>query len=351
MNEHHQIQMETHKAESYEDEIEIIDILRVIWKWKYFIIVGTIVCGLIATVISLNMSKIYSIDMIFRPGILSFGEQGKYIYIDSPQNIKALVDSEAFNNDILNYLNEIKMENLPTKLQFEVTIPANSDMIKVVYETNNIKQGMLIQNHLRNLLLKNYINMVGYYKNEYDMKIKSLASESEYIKTAIQSKRRNIKNIEKRIDELSAESKLVKDNTANLIRERNKLLSENPKEKNILPALVYSNTIQQNLQLSNNYQNESNIFNQQKEYERQEAEKLETDIANKLNEIKNLQFKKDNIQNLQVLQPPTSSSYPIRPKTLLNIILALIAGFLFFIFLSFLLEYLSKHHNHNKLRL
>ena len=93
MNDSHQIQTDTHKVEHYEDEIELIDILRVIWKWKFLILSGTVLCGLIAAIISFNMSKIYSIDMVLRPGILSIGEHGQNVYIDSPANIKALIDS------------------------------------------------------------------------------------------------------------------------------------------------------------------------------------------------------------------------------------------------------------------
>jgi len=351
MNENHQSRIEAHKVEYYEDEIELIDILRVIWKWKYFILAGTVLCGLIAAIISFNMSKVYSIDMVLRPGILNVGGQEKNTYIDSPQNIKALIDSGTFNNNILNYLNEIKMENIPKKLAFKATIPASSDMIKVEYETDYIKQGMVILSHLSKLLLGNYSNLVTYYKNEFDMKLKSLKSESDYMKATIQSKKRSVKNIEKRIDELNAESKLIKINTTNLIRERNKLLSENPKEKNILPTLVYSNTIQQNLQLSNIYQNDINNYKQQKEDELQKIEQSESEIANKLNRIKNMQFKKENIQNIQILQPPTSSLYPIKPKTTLNASLALVAGFFFFIFLSFFLEYLSRYKSCKNIKL
>lgn len=343
MNEEHDAQMETHKVDDYEDEIELIDILRAIWKWKYLILAGTVVCGLIAAIISFNMRKIYSIDMIMRPGILSVGEQGKNVYIDSPQNIKALIDSGTFNDNILNYLNKIKVRNIPKKLTFKVKIPVNSDTIKVEYETDDIKQGMIIQSQLGKLLLGNYMSMVTYFKNEYDMKLKSLKSESEYIKATIQSKKRNVKNLENRIDELNSESKLIKNNTNNLIRERNKLLAENPKEQNILPVLVYSNTIQQNLQLSNNYQNEINNYKQQKENELQNIEQSENDISNKFNEIKNLQFKKENIQNIQILQPPTKNPLLIRPKTKLYIILGLVVGFFLMIFLALLLEYIGKY--------
>ena len=61
-----------------EDEIELIDLLRVIWKWKYLIIGGTFVFGLVAVIISLNMTKIYSVDTIVEPGILNINPANKY---------------------------------------------------------------------------------------------------------------------------------------------------------------------------------------------------------------------------------------------------------------------------------
>ena len=345
MNKDHQIETETHKIEHYEDEIELIDILSVIWKWKYLILVGTVVCGLIAAIISFNMSKVYSIDMVLRPGILNVGEQGKNTYIDSAQNIKALIDSGTFNNNILNHLNEIKMENIPKKLEFKVNILKDSDTIKVIYETNDVKQGLVILNHLKKILLKTYSESVQYFKNEYEMKLEILKSELDYIKVTIQSYKRNVKNIEKRIDELTPEIELIKNNTANLISERDRLLSKKPKENNILSALLYSNTIQQNLELSNNYQNEVNDYKIKKEEELQKIEESENKIAKKLNEIKNLQFKKDNIQNIQTLQPATNSRYPVKPRILRNVMLALVAGFFLMMFLALFLEYISKYKN------
>ena len=343
MNESNQSFVETSKGVYYEDEIELIDIIRIIWKWRYLILAGTILCGLITAIISFNMRKIYRITMILRPGILSVGEQGDKAYIDSPQDIEDLIQSGILNNDILSYLKDIKMRDIPKKIKFDVVIPLKSNNIKVEYETADIEQGVFIQNRLGQLLLEHYGNLVSFFKNRYDIKLKSLKSEIEYINATIQSKKRNVKNLEKRIDELNAESKIIKKNTDDLIRERDKLLSENTKEKNVLPSLVYSNTIQQNLQLSNNYQNDINNYKQQKENELQDIEKAENDIANRLNESNNLQDKKNYIQNLQILQPQSKNLIPIKPKPTLNIFLGLSAGFIFFIFLTFLLEYISKH--------
>jgi len=102
MIEEHPNKTESHKIEQYEAEIELIDLLRVMWRWKYLIIAVTIICGLIAAIIGLNKVKIYSIEMVIKPGILSVKENGGSVFIDSPQNIESLIDSETFNKDNIN---------------------------------------------------------------------------------------------------------------------------------------------------------------------------------------------------------------------------------------------------------
>ena len=48
----------------YEDEINLIDYLKVLWKWKWLIIAGTMICAVAAAVISLQMPKIYEISTV-----------------------------------------------------------------------------------------------------------------------------------------------------------------------------------------------------------------------------------------------------------------------------------------------
>ena len=88
------------QAEYPEDEIELIDLLRVIWKWKYLIIGGTLVCAIAAMVVSSIMPKIYRIETVIRPGILSIGEEGEKNYIDTPDNIKALIETGIFDTEL-----------------------------------------------------------------------------------------------------------------------------------------------------------------------------------------------------------------------------------------------------------
>ena len=72
-----------------DDEIELIDIFRVIWKWKYLIICGATVFAVAAWIISSMLPKIYRIETLIQPGILSIKEDGENIYVDTPNNIRS----------------------------------------------------------------------------------------------------------------------------------------------------------------------------------------------------------------------------------------------------------------------
>ena len=77
-----------------EDEIELIDLLRVIWKWKYLIIIGTAVCALAAVTISFNMQQIYQVNMVLKSGINKVGADGKPAYLASVEGFKTLIEGE-----------------------------------------------------------------------------------------------------------------------------------------------------------------------------------------------------------------------------------------------------------------
>ena len=106
---------------------------------------------------------------------------------------------------------------------------------------------------------------------------------------------------------------------------------------------MYSNTIQQNLQLENSYENQIKNLKLEKETEVQNISELENQIQIQLAEIENLKFKKNNIQNIRIILNPYSSPHPIKPKKILNAILAMVIGIFLMIFLSFCLEYISKN--------
>lgn len=330
------------RPSTFADEVELIDIFRVIWKWKYFIFVGTLVCSVIAYTLSILTPKVYRIDMVLRPGILKIAEGGKNTYIDSPENIKALIETGTFNKQVIDNVANVYSNDLPRSLNFKVDIPKRANTLKVSYETTNVDQGISILDSLSKLMLGKYNELVHYYQIGYETEIKLRQTEIDSQKAAVASSKRIIKHLQKRIDQLRSEVALINDNTNSLIKERNKFLVKNNKN-DILSSILYTNTIQQNLSLANTYRNQINSYISDKENQKVTLEQTQNDIRKLLEEIKDFEFKKNSIQNIQILQPPISSPFPIKPKKKLNVMLATMVGFFTMVFLAFLLEYLAKH--------
>ena len=326
-----------------EDEIELIDLLRVIWKWKYLIIGGTLVCAIAAMIISSIMPKIYRIETLIRPGILSFSEAGKNLNIDTPDNIKALIEAGALDLRILDNLAKSYGANIPNMLKFKVTLPKGSDTLKINYETSQIEQGTEILDFLGKFLIEEYSNFVENFQNKIDRDLNIAKAEIQKSSSIKHSNEININIIEKRIHELEIGIVDVNENITYLNKERNKLLLEGKNESNILSTILYSNTIQQNLQFVSGYKSQIQDLKNQKENELQNISELENKIQIQIAEINNLEFKKNNIQNIRIIQKPYSSKFPVRPKKMLNVILAVFVGIFAMIFLAFLLEYISKN--------
>ncbi|MHC4215604.1 MAG: Wzz/FepE/Etk N-terminal domain-containing protein [Planctomycetota bacterium] len=327
----------------FEDEIELMDYLRVIWRWKYLIAAGTLICAVVAGVISFRMPKVYGISMVLQPGIVKIDDDGKNIYIDSAENIKAIIEAGALDREILIDIVESN-NNRPSKsLNLKVNIPKNSHALKVSYETSGVDGGLQILANLGQLLLKKYSERVVHFQNEYEMQIDFKKTEVVYSEARIQASERHIKNIQKRIGELSAQIELFNKNTNSLIQERDKFLSNDTDDSKVLMALLYANAIQQKIALENTSGQEIDKYTTRREDEKLKLDKLKGQLRRLSEEIKHLELKKNNIQNLQILQPPTRSPHPIKPKMKLNVMLAGVAGLFAMLFLAFFLEYIQKH--------
>jgi len=73
-----QLDIQHHPYDLYEDEIELMDYLKVLWKWKCLILLGSLACAGIAAIISFNMTKIYQVKMVVSPGILKIDDNGHW---------------------------------------------------------------------------------------------------------------------------------------------------------------------------------------------------------------------------------------------------------------------------------
>ena len=113
---------------------------------------------------------------------MNLGAKGENIYTDTVINIKALIESETFNDDILEYLNSVGEGNIPKTLKFKVNIPNRSDTIKIRYETADRDQGVTVLNRLSQLMQEMYSPQVQYFKNEYHVQINSTLNKIDHLK-------------------------------------------------------------------------------------------------------------------------------------------------------------------------
>lgn len=392
-------------VQEYEDEIELIDLLKVIWKWKLVILSVTIIFTVIAGIASFYMTKIYSVSMSLNSGALAINSNGQETPVDSLINIQSLIQGEVFNFQILDAMKKKNIEPLPESLDFDVKISKGSNNITISYNTSDIKIGVFVLNELAIALQDKYKKTkVEVYKRNYDGSIQAIVTQIDSsnfkisnIKNDILSERlknnglvdyvisqidrtkaqidlvkKNIKTFKERILTIQSEIGKVQKNSNTLLEERNKFISDTITKDNILTAMVYSNTLQQNIAYANTLEDtiasldekiykatddlkwlEQDLENQKNKktellkqivitVQKMELTINETEMKQKdlLENIQLLKFKKSNIQNIHILRSPTPGLFPIKPKKRLIVSLVFVSSLFLSLFASFFIEYI-----------
>jgi len=397
VNEDRQTEPKAHRIDPYEDEIELMDYLLVIWKWKYLIIVGTLVFALAAAIISFITWKqqptMYRTNIVLKPGVLKIDKTGNKVFIDSPQNIKTLIENDL-KHKISDDIKSSNSTNMSTSLDFQVDIPKGSNTIIVSLVSSLADEGTTKLDYLIKYLSAEFANkikikeVIGRKEIEKSIDLKKhefdkLSFKEKSIKAKIEIYQQELAEIES-IIKILRESKDFTQSKEYIL---NKLSIEND----------YRSTYQKYFELNENAK--FNLFKLQKKITKvsneikdlektkdnikadpylqpnlfkiqidimkvsKELEKLEkgkNNIQNDSNygarlidiqksitiiskDIEKLEKKKLNIQNIQVAQPPVTTEIPKTDKIKRNVALSLVLGLFLMIFLSFFQEYLSNY--------
>ena len=392
----------------YEDEINLIDYLRVLWKWKWLIIAGTLICAIIAAVISFQMPKIYRIATVIEPGIIGLDKSGNYIYMNS-QNISGKINEGSYNKSIKKLLN---IDPSKTNLEFKADVGKFTNQIRINAECKgkDINFGLKASKQLIAIISDDGEKVVQKRNDDYDRKI--IEEQNKIRKIEIQRKRDTDKQValklnsinwkrnqiklqqeilettRQRIKELELEAKKIKNNTERIIKQRDILLKDS-RAKDDISLLLYSTTIQQNvtysIRLGNQiyslrtnvqakeasieelnrdidliateiedlklYRTEGlqakidddiGIGTEELKLRRAEGLPVEININNIKEQVRLLTSAKENISNIKVLQNPEVSSAPVKSKKKQIVLLSVVVGLFFMIFLAFFIEYIKN---------
>ena len=374
----------------YEDEINLVDLLRVIWKWKWLIITGPLFLAAIAAVISFQLPKIYEVSTIIEPAIAMVQDNGNIFYFDSVASISGKIQGGVYNKEIERALG---FDSPKVNIEFQPVIIYGTSAIKITSQWGEKETdlGLKITQQLNHILINEYAKIVELKKEIYDTQIAMKQREIDEIKTQrddideqirlmlgeIEKKRNEIKqrqdsleNGRQRKEKLVKEIERVKESTEEIVRQRASLLKGKNPEKDI-SLIINSTMIQQNMIYSNHLHN--SVYDLIMKGNQMEAEidtlnrkiddiktdikrfnikkpEIQNDIDDNETSIKRLNLEKELIKNITILAGPEVSLHPVKPKIKKIVFLAGFASLFVFGLLPFFIEYIRIYRKKRKAR-
>ncbi len=381
-----------------EEEIELMDIFMVLWKRRWLIILGTLICVLVVGVISFAIKPLYEISALIQPGkMLIQDEEGRYseVTIENPIQVSKRILEKTYDLTIANEL-KIPLEEIP---KIEAEDVKDTFLVRAWVKDHDIERGKAVLHSLIKLLSKDMDEKVeaelkmidteiatqenrirnmeiSIKDKENDIRslllsIQSKDIEKKRIAQNIQATKNKVKISEERMRTLLDEMKVVKERMDKLEEEQRKALKEGADDRSAVSMLLYSNEIQNNRIYYNaleerlsservNFENLNfDIYSKEQAIKqvdteidqintkiaglKNDIEKIKTEMENIKNQIYLLKGKKKRIDFTKVVKFPAPSLHPVYPKKKLNVAIAFILGSMIFSFLAFFLEYVEKN--------
>lgn len=298
--------------EEQTDEIELIDIIRVLWKRKKLIIFITFLFTLVAMGVSLILPKVYEVSTIIEPGVRPItdtnGQIVNEVSVVSPDAVKEAVLGGAYDVAIQKKLN-IPPVDYPL---LKVSLPKNTTLIKMAIESPEPDKAQAI---LDELAAQVGSDIQGKLENEK----KKIENEMESARISEKAVAEKISLLKKQLDETSRKIEEL---------ENNRQKSMAARTADAMSVLLYSNEIQNQQIYLNNLQ--------------EKLMDLETSAKTFVVHMENIQLKLAMVKSTRLIKPPSIPEKPIKPKKPLIVVLAGVLGFMGSMMIAFLLEYLER---------
>jgi len=326
----------------YDNKIELMNYLNVLWKRKWLIIIATFLFISAAAVVSFLMPPKWEVDAIIEPSKFYYrnldGIWKKMQFINSSLVISA-INRAAYNERIASELS-LNLKDIPKLKAGNLN---NTSLMRIYIEGKDVEKAKLIIRSLLNYLKEIFDQSADRRIKRFDSQIKPKEAEKLILEKKIKAYKSKINIIKQRKQEIEKEMSGIRKKIEALKKERELILKKKDRsESESLTMLHYSNEIQQGLMNHNilkesldNKKIEEEIIN----LEIEDKERLINQIEK---EINSLTERKRYIYHTQITKEPTSSISPVSPKKLTNVLIAGLLGLLIFSMFSFFLEYIEK---------
>jgi LPS O-antigen subunit length determinant protein (WzzB/FepE family) len=353
------------------DQIEpnLMELLLVVWKRKWQIIIPTFLLAVAAGIISFLLPVKYEVDAIIQPSkIFVQTDQGVFdeIVVVDPKQVAGQINQESYNRLIAAKMH-MDIRDFPS-IQAENL--RDTSLVRVAIHEDDVDKGKGILNTLFDILKNDFNRKIEVEIKTIDSNITTSKNEIKKRELDIQSKEiekakkrqeitaagNKLKISEERCQNITEEMKSVKQRIDGIEAQQRQVLKERVEGISAVSLLLYSSEIQQNLRyyntLDEKLSNERVIQENLKLLIRASEEDiklLNTDIERLKKEIEELQNliglmteKKARIDYAQLIKEPTASINPVSPNKPLIVLVAGILGLVIFVALAYFLEFLKR---------
>jgi len=283
------------------EEIDLMDYVKVILKRKWLILVIFFGAAIAAGIFSFLMPKVYKIDTSLEVGIIerATGATSEQL-IESPTQLVEKIKGDVYGIFVREKL-QIPEEKYP---KIKVENPKDTRLISLAIESAEPPKAQNILEETNNLILAEHQEKIKVKKGLLENNIEVAKKDIERIKAKIGFLEEERKNLEAKIEAL----------------------------QKILPYQQDPGT-------------QFALFDTKEKLEqkKQEIENRYLEINSLENQINSLQGQIEDIRPTQVIKSPTVSASPIKPRPLLNIVIAAILGLFIGVFLAFFQEWWEKN--------
>lgn len=326
-----------------EEEVELIDILRVIWRRRYLLSGGLVFFIIVALILCHSLEKVYRTTMTIQPGRIVFDDTGKQVFIDPIETVAGRIGAGIFNDEIVAGLLLPDRVDEAGDLKFKVEIPKQSDVIIVSYDNTDAQFGAEVLSELFRQIQKQESRLLDKFRDHYGRKISLAKIELQKHITLEQSYAANIRNLDMRTMEARSDIAMISRNNITLVHEKKKILGKGSDAENALSLLFYSNAIQQNVQYVNGVKKElsEHVILKEEGLQKIIQSKMEQEKINE--QILNMEKMKNSVSPVVILRKPTADRKPVKPKMPLIFLLTFFSGFFITLILIFFIEYIRDN--------
>jgi len=374
------------RSDQFEDEIELIDYLRVLWKWKWVIIGGTLLCILAVAIYGFTrpVVKMYKVSAII--------EIDTKANLDPLAKVKSMIEYGMFNQQVLNGLSNSQGTSKPGSLAFEVSVPKGLNILDIAYKTQDPDLGKAVLDSLAKQIEENYVAAIEKRKTEWEeslkkrnesikdvqYKIKLMKKQFEFTVFETRNKikeyaqdietlREKVNLVRNRIDLMEKTLQRAQSNSAKLAAKRAETILDSQDETGHVDVFLQASAIQQIIDypIALRERIDSVIFKEKKflsdilfsnnlikrmekdseilKLDHESQIRAKEEEVSRLNlEIDSLRSDRDQFTEIIVRRPPRASLLPIKYKAKFATILGGVVGFFFSVFLAFFIEYIKN---------